>query len=87
MGKKPKLSIPQKGEDFTAEWFTEILQPQYGAAVLHVDQDVIGTGIGFVGEVYRCFLKWDASREDLPRSVIVKVPSKIPVCLEAVFLV
>ena len=56
MGKKPKLSIPQRGEEFTAEWFTEILQPQYGAAVLHVDQDVIGTGIGFVGEVYRCFL-------------------------------
>tara|TARA_B100000902_G_scaffold193429_1_gene184862 strand:+ start:10667 stop:11836 length:1170 start_codon:yes stop_codon:yes gene_type:complete len=78
MGKKPKLSIPQRGEEFTAEWFTEILQPQYGAAVLHVDQDVIGTGIGFVGEVYRCFLQWDASREDLPISVIVKVPSKIP---------
>ena len=78
MGKKPILSIPQKGKDFTAEWFNEFFQPEYGAAVLNVDREVIGTGVGFVGEVHRCFLQWDASREDLPSSVIVKVPSKLP---------
>tara|TARA_B100000686_G_C16765030_1_gene961217 strand:- start:923 stop:2092 length:1170 start_codon:yes stop_codon:yes gene_type:complete len=78
MAKRPKVVIPQEGEEFTAEWFSECLQPQYGAAVLHVEREVIGTGIGFVGEVHRCFLQWDASRDDLPSSVIVKVPSKIP---------
>ncbi|HJM27989.1 MAG: phosphotransferase [Acidimicrobiales bacterium] len=78
MGKRSTLFIPQDGDDFSAEWFTECLQPEYGAAVLEVNREVIGTGIGFVGEVYRCFLTWDAIREDLPASVIVKVPSKIP---------
>ena len=39
---------------------------------------VIGTGVGFVGEIHRCSLFWDADRSDLPQSVIVKVPSKLP---------
>ena len=39
---------------------------------------MIGTGVGFVGEIHRCSLFWDADRSDLPQSVIVKVPSKLP---------
>jgi hypothetical protein len=78
MRKKETPFVPQNGEDFTAEWFTDCLQEQFGAAVLEVNREIIGTGIGFIGEIHRCHLFWDAERPDLPESVIVKVPSKIP---------
>ena len=78
MAKKKAKFIPQEGSEFTADWFTDLFQEQYGAAVLDVSREVIGTGVGFVGEIHRCFLSWDATRSDLPASVIVKVPSKLP---------
>ena len=78
MPKIPAPYIPQKGSEFTAEWFSDCLQEQFGAAVLEVELEIIGTGIGFVGEVYRCHLSWDANRSDLPASMIIKVPSSIP---------
>ena len=78
MAKKKARFIPQEGSEFTADWFTDLFQEQYGAAVLDVSREVIGTGVGFVGEIHRCFLSWDATRGDLPESVIVKVPSKLP---------
>ena len=78
MAKKKARFIPQEGSEFTADWFTDLFQEQYGAAVLDVSREVIGTGVGFVGEIHRCFLSWDATRGDLPASVIVKVPSKLP---------
>ena len=78
MSKKKAKFIPQEGSEFTADWFTDLFQEQYGAAVLDVSREVIGTGVGFVGEIHRCFLSWDATRSDLPTSVIVKVPSKLP---------
>ena len=78
MAKKKARFIPQEGSEFTADWFTDLFQEQYGAAVLDVSREVIGTGVGFVGEIHRCFLSWDAMRGDLPASVIVKVPSKLP---------
>ncbi|MEC8974747.1 MAG: oxidoreductase family protein [Actinomycetota bacterium] len=78
MPKTPAPYIPQKGSEFTAEWFSDCLQEQFGAAVLEVELEIIGTGIGFVGEVYRCHLSWDANRSDLPASMIIKVPSSIP---------
>ena len=78
MSKKKTVFIPQEGSEFTADWFTDLFQEQYGAAVLGVSREVIGTGVGFVGEIHRCSLSWDANRDDLPTSVIVKVPSKLP---------
>ena len=78
MAKKKARFIPQEGSEFTADWFTDLFQEQYGAAVLDVSREIIGTGVGFVGEIHRCFLSWDATRGDLPTSVIVKVPSKLP---------
>ena len=78
MAKKKAAFIPQEGSEFTADWFTDLFQEQYGAAVLDVSREVIGTGVGFVGEIHRCSLIWDANRDDLPTSVIVKVPSKLP---------
>ena len=78
MPKTQAEHIPQEGSQFTADWFSDCLQEQFGAAVLEVELEIIGTGIGFVGEIYRCHLSWDANRVDLPASVIVKVPSSLP---------
>lgn len=70
-------AIPQRLDELTAEWFTAALAPG-GVRVLSVDTEIIGTDIGFAGEVYRCHLEWEHTDESTPRSVIVKVPSHRP---------
>jgi hypothetical protein len=74
--------IPQRAEELTAEWFTQILAT--GATVAEVRCEEIGAGVGFLGEVHRCHLTWeplaggDAAAAALPASVIVKTPTQIP---------
>ncbi|MGY6501692.1 MAG: phosphotransferase [Acidimicrobiales bacterium] len=74
------LAIPQAPDELTAAWFTTALAPHAsGASVRDVRTDIIGTDVGFAGEVYRCHLDWiDDDRCDAPASVIVKVPSQRP---------
>ena len=60
MAKKPAIFIPQDGNEFTAEWFNDLFQETYGAAVLDVVLEVSGTGVGFVGDIHRCSLSSDA---------------------------
>lgn len=73
--------IPQRAEELTAAWFTEVLAT--GATVTEVRCEEIGVGVGFMGEVHRCHLTWatvagagDVSA--LPPSVIVKTPTQVP---------
>jgi len=74
--------IPQRSEELTAAWFTEVLTT--GATVIDVRREEIGVDVGFMGEVHRCHLAWDLSGRadaepaDLPRSVVVKVPTQVP---------
>ncbi len=72
--------IPQRAEELTAAWFTEVLAT--GATVAEVRCEEIGVGVGFMGEVHRCHLTWEsvagASDAVLPSSVIVKTPTQIP---------
>ena len=49
--------IPQRSEELTAAWFTEILAT--GATVTEVRCEEIGVGVGFMGEVHRCHLTWE----------------------------
>jgi hypothetical protein len=72
--------IPQAPDELTAAWFTTALAPHAGgASVEHVTTEVIGTDVGFAGEVYRCHLGWtEAPDAAPPASVIVKVPSQRP---------
>lgn len=69
--------IPQTPGDLTAAWFSTALAPHSGgAAATAVETQVIGTDIGFAGEVVRCRLDWsDPVGPDAPRSVIVKLPA------------
>ena len=74
--------IPQRAEELTAEWFTQILAT--GATVVDVRCEEIGVDVGFMGEVHRCHLTWEPGAgggDDaaaLPASVIVKTPTQIP---------
>jgi hypothetical protein len=73
--------IPQRVEELTAAWFTEVLAT--GSTVSEVRCEEIGVGVGFMGQVHRCHLTWDRSdggddSTALPSSVIVKTPTQIP---------
>ena len=76
--KPERPHIPQRSEELTAEWFTGALD--LGATVVAVRTEDIGTDVGFMGEVHRCHLTWDADAAgaaELPSSVIVKVPTQV----------
>ncbi len=78
MAEPERDHIPQSGEELTADWFTAALGVRVdGATVTRVSSEVIGSGVGFVGELHRCALEWDTDDPELPRSLVVKVPSKV----------
>jgi len=77
MAKKEELTIPQQADELTASWFTDVLD--YDDTVTSVERSVVGTDIGFMGELYRCTLNWEHNTDpELPKSVIVKIPSNKP---------
>ena len=74
MGKKRKAKIPQSAPELTAAWFTNAIGLKYNGSVQDVQTEVIGEGVGFLGELHRCNLKWSDGSSG-PNSVIVKFPS------------
>lgn len=75
--------IPQRAEELTEHWFTEVLATDATVVAVHTEE--IGVDVGFMGDVHRCHLTWDrapgtgtSDPSELPRSVIVKVPTQIP---------
>lgn len=76
--RKPKPHIPQTADELTAAWFTQHLAAQSGGAtVTAVEHEVVGEGLGFIGDLYRCRLDWDRDDPSLPASVVAKVPSTV----------
>lgn len=76
MAKAPTAHIPQSADELDAAWFSEHLETG-DAHVTAVKHSVIGTGIGFLGELFRCELTYDRDDPSLPTSVIAKIPSPI----------
>ncbi|MDP6902077.1 MAG: phosphotransferase [Acidimicrobiales bacterium] len=76
MARRTKHHIPQKSDEFDAQWFTSTIGSKFGGVVTHVETETIGEGIGFLGELHRCTLTWQGGTE-APSSVIVKIPSKV----------
>ena len=71
-----KRHIPQSADELTAEWFTSTVGFKLGARVVEVSSiTTIGEGVGFLGALFRCGLKWDRAGVELPASVIVKIPA------------
>ena len=48
----------------------------------NVDVETIGTGVGLVGGLYRCHLRYDSADESDPPSVVVKIRSNDPKSLK-----
>lgn len=65
--------IPQDGSELTPAWFSEVL----GGSVTAVDRQLIGDGIGFMGELHRCRLTWSDGSDAGPEAVVVKMPSQV----------
>ena len=76
MARRSKHHIPQTADGFDAAWFTLAIGSRYGGVVTNVTTEIIGEGVGFLGELHRCTLTWEGEIE-APPSVIVKIPSKI----------
>lgn len=79
--RRARATIPQTPDELTAAWFSGALRPHSGGATVDsVTTEVIGTDVGFAGEVYRCRIGWTGGTPTTPppTSVIVKVPSQRP---------
>ena len=82
MGKPP---IPDGPTSITTAWLKQALSagvasdlPALLPALKEVDVDVVGAGVGLMGEVLRCRLTYEDDAPSAPGSVIVKLPSSHP---------
>ena len=78
MGKPP---IPDGPTSITASWLKQALSAGVASdlpALKEVDVEVVGTGVGLMGEVLRCRLTYQDDAPSAPDSVIVKLPSRHP---------
>jgi hypothetical protein len=75
MARKDTPFIPTQASELTTGWFTDVLHERFDTPVTEVTSEVIGAGVGFVGELHRCHLQWASDKAGLPPSVIVKIPA------------
>ena len=82
MGKPP---IPDGPTSITTSWLNQALSagvasdlPALLPALKEVNVDVVGAGVGLMGEVLRCRLTYEDDAPSAPGSVIVKLPSSHP---------
>ena len=78
MGKPP---IPDGPTSITTSWLNQALSAGVASdlpAIKEVDVDVVGAGVGLLGEVLRCRLTYEDDAPSAPGSVIVKLPSSHP---------
>ena len=62
--------LPEVPEELTAEWLSDAL----GWPISAVEQQVLGQGQGFLGDIIRLDLTSEAS--EVPDTVIAKLPKK-----------
>lgn len=69
--------LPIRAADITPDWLNRVLTPDVrgGATVTGVDFDVIGDGVGFLGEVARLRLQYDAPTSSSTCTMISKIPT------------
>ena len=76
-----KKIIPATIEEITPEWLTLALSKSgllNGNAVRQVDCKIIGEGQGYVGTLARLSIEYDQPDEELPSSMIAKIPTQEP---------
>jgi hypothetical protein len=72
--------VPQRCADIDAAFLNQALSPELrgGAPITGVDVEVIGEGVGFMGEVARVCLRYD----DLPAGAVTSLIAKLPTANE-----
>ena len=73
--------IPSDLREVTASWLTEALhskEASSNASVVGYSAETIAGGNGFMNQVVRLGLRYDDDPVDLPRSVVLKLPSADP---------
>lgn len=79
MPRRKQLPIPQSLAELTPAQLTRVLHATSGGGVVtEVRGDVIGTDVGFAGEVLRLHLTWAEPGPGRPPSVVAKVPATNP---------
>ena len=70
-------TIPITSAQITADWLNSVLDDDVrdGARIVGLDCDVIGEGVGFVGEVARLTLSYDEPSPSSVTSLISKMPT------------
>jgi thiamine kinase-like enzyme len=74
-----ELEIPIVAEEITAEWLTAALRKRgvlTTSQVSEIKVEVLGEGEGFVGDVARLHLRYDAEESEAPRTLIAKLPTR-----------
>ena len=76
-----RLSVPNSPYELTPLWLTEALHykpSSSNASVTSYAVEVIGEGKGFMHQIARLKLDYDDAPKDLPRTIIIKLPSTDP---------
>lgn len=72
------LNIPAGSHELTADWLTQALRETgtiAKSAVASFDAEAIGVGVGFMGQLAKVQLQYDAPEEGAPASLIAKFPA------------
>ena len=75
------LSIPRTLGEITPSWLTQALNSTGtlgGTSVASFAAETIAQGTGFMNQLFRLRLQYDSDDSELPRSVMVKLPSVDP---------
>jgi aminoglycoside/choline kinase family phosphotransferase len=77
----PHPTIPAGPQDLTTEWLTDALRAGgviSGSKVTSFEKEIMGEGAGFMGQLARVKLEYDADAPRAPSSLIAKFPSNMP---------
>ena len=75
------LTIPAAPEAITAAWLTDALCRGgviSDARVASVDTEIVGAGVGFIGQLARVRLTYDRDEANAPASLVAKFPTLDP---------
>jgi hypothetical protein len=75
------LTVPAAPEAITPEWLTDALRAGGAirdARVISVDTEIVGAGVGFIGQLARVRMTYDAPEANAPASLVAKFPTLDP---------
>jgi hypothetical protein len=74
----PKTKLPVSPAELTAEWLTGALRETgviSDASITSLDHEIIGEGVGVLGQLARFKLTYDKPDDDAPKSLVGKFPA------------